>query len=124
MNNSYLLTSLKVGIIIFIPLAIILSLFPPFNWGSEKDSFAYFPIKQYNFLFGSNKKVFDWEAVRQEHRPQYTYGTRPRGNTLLLSRHIILSELFINYLLAFFVSIGLGLIFVRVKNRNEVKNYE
>ena len=62
-------TFLKISAAIFILLAVIISLFPPFEFGNEKlrtlserksnsDIVNKLPIKQYDFIFGSNKKSF------------------------------------------------------------------
>lgn len=59
----------KIGLIVFLILATIISLIPPYQWGNEylktqkereENSYIikYLPIKQYNFLFTSNKKYF------------------------------------------------------------------
>jgi len=65
-EGSYLSQSLKIGIIIFIPLAILISLFPPFNWdipSNRKDIYNYLeirdflPLKKYSFIFDGNKKI-------------------------------------------------------------------
>lgn len=66
-QSSYLNKSVKVGIIIFIPLAIIISLFPPFYWdipSNRKDRYHYrsiqdlLPLKEYSLIFDNNKKYF------------------------------------------------------------------
>lgn len=236
-NESVLLPAFRVGIIIFIPLAILLSLFPPYYWGNEKirtlserrrsDIDDQLPIKSYDLLFGSNKKLFklgsytftnkyyenefnsldkilsdatgfkfisgidtfstklsyaykmtdaekigvlkeeqakykqsqrrgrnsrqkifnfvNWRDFSVEHADNFEiikheylkapndWNTRwvnkidsvksfrnytiKKPNYYLLGREIILSELFINYLLAFFLSTGLGLLFVKFKER-------
>lgn len=65
-EGSYLSQSLKIGIIIFIPLGILISLFPPFNWdipSNRKDIYNYLeirdflPLKKYSFIFDGNKKI-------------------------------------------------------------------
>ena len=72
--DSYLLSSFKIGIIIFIPLAIIISLFPPFEFGNEKlrtlserkinsKIVGILPIKEYDFIFNSNKKYFALDST-------------------------------------------------------------
>lgn len=222
-EGSYLSQSLKIGIIIFIPLAILISLFPPFNWdipSNRKDIYNYLeirdflPLKKYSFIFDGNKKIVPvgtvifskkyyqqdsvklkkvlsdaiefqyWEGIdtfynyeplayeikinnsqsefTSKHRKVYTledlfekkddiikraknyndikerYLKNPDGwdvrynktyanskiyyqytikkpNYYLLQRTLILSELFVNYLLAFFVSIGIGLIFKKFR---------
>ncbi len=63
---------IKISAAIFILLAFIISLFPPFEFGNEKlrtlserksnsDIVNKLPIKQYDFIFGSNKKSFTLE---------------------------------------------------------------
>lgn len=117
--NSYIKTAYKVGIIIFIPIAILVSLFPPFNWDLPHTNLMnQLPIKQYNFLFGSNKQDF----ILKYNASQRSSEEKIKQKYFLLSRHLILSELFVNYLLAFFVSIGFGLVFVKFKDQNEVKD--
>jgi len=60
---------IKISAAIFILLAVIISLFPPFEFGNEKlrtlserrinsKIIEKLPIKKYDFLFGSNKKYF------------------------------------------------------------------
>ena len=62
-------TFIKISAAIFILLAVIISLFPPFEFGNEKlrtlserksnsDIVNKLPIKQYDFIFGNNKKSF------------------------------------------------------------------
>lgn len=66
-EDSYLSKSFKFGIIIFIPLAIIISLFPPFHWdipSNQKNNYTYneikelLPLKKYSLIFDTNKKYF------------------------------------------------------------------
>jgi hypothetical protein len=64
----YLKLTLKYSIPVFLLLAIYISLFPPFQWGgdkikthNERENFEYsdlLPIKEYDFLFSGNKKLF------------------------------------------------------------------
>ena len=66
--DSYLLSSFKIGIIIFIPIAIIISLFPPFNWDIPANRKVHhynaiedlLPLKKYSLIFDFNKKHFIW----------------------------------------------------------------
>lgn len=51
----------KTGLIIFLFLATIISLFPPFEWGNEN-------IKKYDFLFSSNKKYFPIGSYNYEQK--------------------------------------------------------
>ena len=105
---------------IFISIAVIISLFPPFEFGNEMlrglnhNAIAYysntkngsifisFPIKEYDFIFNSNKKYFhlknEWYVLRRE---------------------LISSELFIEYFLAFLVSIFIGFVIYKLKIRIE-----
>ncbi|MCL4551179.1 MAG: hypothetical protein M1495_21725 [Bacteroidetes bacterium] len=59
----------KIGLFVFLSLATIISLFPPFEWGDEnirtekerirnRNILGSLPIKKYDFLFSSNKKYF------------------------------------------------------------------
>ena len=59
----------KTGLIVFLFLATIISLFPPFEWGNKniktereriknRNILESLPIKEYDFLFSSNKKLF------------------------------------------------------------------
>lgn len=59
----------KTGLTVFLILATIISLFPPFEWGDEniktereriknRNILESLPIKEYDFLFASNKKYF------------------------------------------------------------------
>ena len=65
----------KIGLFVFLILATIISLIPPYQWGNEylktqkereENSYIikYLPIKQYNFLFASNKKYFPIGSYR------------------------------------------------------------
>jgi len=65
----------KIGLFVFLSLATIISLFPPYQWGNEylrtqkereENSYIikYLPIKQYNVLFTSNKKYFPIDSYR------------------------------------------------------------
>ncbi len=60
---------IKIALAIFIILSVIISLFPPFEFGNEKLKTQYerninykivekLPIKQYDFIFNSNEKYF------------------------------------------------------------------
>lgn len=67
-TDFYLSSSLKIAVIIFIPLAILLSLFPPYYWGNEKirtlserirsDIAEQLPIKSYSFIRGIDRPKF------------------------------------------------------------------
>lgn len=105
----------KIPIIIFLVLILFITLFPPFSWGDEriitekernkyyykfdKQAYEIFPIKQYDFIFSNSKKeitsdnVWDW------------VDSKSVKAIFLLSRHLIISELIINYLLATLVSL-------------------
>ncbi len=59
----------KIGLFVFLILATIISLFPPFEWGDEniktekertrnRNILESLPIKKYDFLFATNKKYF------------------------------------------------------------------
>lgn len=98
---------------IFLILSLSITLFPPYSWGDErlstekernkiycgKRAYEIFPIKQYDFVFNDIKKEFfigwSWDRAEQKSVKAKTF----------LSRHLIISELIINYLIAFFVSL-------------------
>jgi len=65
----------KIGLIVFLFLATIISFFPPFQWGDEniktekerirnQNILENLPIKKYDFLFSSNKKYFPIGSYR------------------------------------------------------------
>lgn len=98
----------NIFIFIFCSLSIIATLFPPCNWGDEKlqtkQERMYYreldlPIKEYSFIFSDNKKIFElgwgWDNIQQKSvRNKYT-----------LHRKIIFSELIVQYILIFLLSI-------------------
>lgn len=108
MNNSYPITSLKVGIIIFSLLSIIVTLFPPFEWNRIEQgigwggrvqqpnndgvyySYHFTSMKTYEFLFANNQKKF-YSGEREK--------------WMLFTRSIIITELLAEYLLAIFITI-------------------
>lgn len=115
MINTSIFNKDKLPIIIFLGLILIITLFPPFSWGDErlitekernkyyyeydKKAYEIFPIKQYDFIFNNSKNEItsdnvwgwvDYKSVKAK---------------FLLSRHLIISELIINYLLATLVSL-------------------
>ena len=114
----------KVSQIIFLLLCLFISLFPPFSWGNErlltdKSQNEYYntykardvlPIKQYDFVFNDMKKEFSFGWTWERYRGSYEVRE-------VLTRHIIISELLINYLLAFLISL---IISVLMKKRSPV----
>lgn len=115
MINTSIFNKDKLPIIIFLGLILFITLFPPFSWGDErlitekernkyyyeydKKAYEIFPIKQYDFIFNNSKNEItsdnvwgwvDYKSVKAK---------------FLLSRHLIISELIINYLLATLVSL-------------------
>jgi hypothetical protein len=104
---------IKASLAIFVLLAIIISLFPPFEFGDEKlrtleERNLYYsiadklPIKEYSFIFSDNKKKFDLGWVWDDYRKD------AYQEICTLHRTIIFSELLVEYILAFFVSIIAG----------------
>ncbi|MCC6550197.1 MAG: hypothetical protein IT279_09025 [Ignavibacteriaceae bacterium] len=106
----------KYSLSVFLLLSLVITLFPPFSWGDERlsteserkeffgDKIAMdvLPIKQYDFILSNSKREFplgwDWEWNWKSDSGKSVLVTAS------LSRHLILGELIINYLLAFIVS--------------------
>ena len=115
----------KLPIIIFLLLILFITLFPPFSWGDErlltekernrygygKRAYEIFPIKQYDFIFNNAKK-----EITSDNAWDWINGKSVSAK-FLLSRHLIISELIINYLLATLVS--LIIFFLRNKTHNK-----
>lgn len=103
----------KLPIIIFLLLILFITLFPPFSWGDErllteeernrygygKMAYEIFPIKQYDFIFNNAKK-----EITSDNAWDWVDGKSVKVK-FLLTRHLIISELIINYLLATLVSL-------------------
>lgn len=97
-------------LIILMLLILIVTLFPPYSWGNEKlrtlsernllsFNYAYnLPIKEYDFIFNPVKKNFQID-----------------NNSISLERHIILSELILEYILCLALSTILYFLFLRFK---------
>lgn len=93
---------IKKSLEIFVFLAIIISLFPPFEFHLAKEEYHgtshVLPVKKYDFLFGDGKKLVDLDDK--------IWGTQ--SGSYLVDRKILFGELLVEYILAFFVSIILG----------------
>lgn len=91
-------------------LVLLTTLFPPYSWGDEKlrtisernrfsNYYSYnLPIKEYDFIFNPVKKDFIID-----------------NNNISLERHLIISELILEYILCFAISTILYLLFIRFK---------
>ena len=108
-----LITKERIPFLIFLFLSLLITIFPPFSWGDERlstqrERYTYyygkradviFPIKQYDFIFNNIKKEipvgWGWDYSEQKSVMAY----------ISLTRHLITSELIINYLIAFFISL-------------------
>jgi len=102
--------SLGNPLVIFAFLVIIISLFPPFEFGNEvinnlnkgtladlesnNSDLAKLPIKGYDFIFNGDKKSFHLD-----------------NKNYLLERKLLMDELVIEYILAFFISLVIVTIF-------------
>lgn len=79
MENSFIKnpfkSSLKYSIPIFIFLAILVSLFPPFYWSSNRNVSELLPLKEYSFILGSNKKYFALKKYTFR-KKYYNYDTK------------------------------------------------
>jgi len=112
----------NVAIYVFLSLSLVSTLFPPCNWGEEMlrtererfiNSNLGLPIKEYSFIFSDNKKVFkfDWDNYQQiSIQKAYT-----------LHRTILFSELIIEYILVFIISVISFYIVPRLQFRKLIK---
>jgi hypothetical protein len=129
MVNTSVYNKDKLPIIIFLVLILFITLFPPFSWGDErlitekernkyyndyrKQAYEIFPIKQYDFIFSNSKKeitsdnIWGWEDYKSVKAK------------FLLSRHLIISELIINYLLATLVSLIIFVLSNKTFNKHQ-----
>jgi len=100
----------KIGLFIFLILAIIISLFPPYEWYCQylRKDFDYKVLagKTYDFLFRYNSYE--------------TFLRTRNGEQYLNFRKLLIGELVIEYLLAGFIalSIELTITFVKRKKSN------
>src|SRR5690606_37544951 len=98
---------------------------------NAKKAYDVLPIKQYDFVFNDMKKEFSFGWTWIENPRKYIgYDWKTRSNKYeysggksvevkkVLTRHLIISELLINYLLAFLISLTVS---VLMKKRN-IKN--
>ncbi len=129
----------KITITIFLVLSLFITLFPPFSWGDErlatekernktynnKKAIDILPIKQYDFIFNSSKKEFSfgWSWIENP-RKYIGYRWESTGGKSVeikasLSRHIIISELLINYLLAFIISLIIYVLKNKIFNKRK-----
>ena len=122
------MASYKYVALIFLLLASIVTIYPPYRWGEERlgtegerrrpiargsservtDAL---PIKQYDFLFGDSKKQFqvgwEWDDVAKRNAPIY----------LTLERRLITTELILEYLLALILSCTVSLVLTIIQTR-------
>jgi hypothetical protein len=115
----------KLLLLLFLILVIPATLFPPFNWGEERlqtesekrerlqwgqnviTAQEFLPIKRYAFLFGASIGQFSSSDS----------GTGPIETSITLRRKMIVSELLLEYLLAFILAY---LIYITMlKRRND-----
>jgi hypothetical protein len=103
------LFNLKTFLIIFIVLAIPVTLFPPYSWGEERlltnaeifdgsgiRANEVLPIKDFAFVFDEDRKNFSSHRVMQN----TPYRMSWKWRDILLQRRLILSEWLIIYCLA------------------------
>jgi len=101
------------------------TLFPPFRWGEEKlrtererrmltvefniNATEVLPIKKYDFLFSDSKKQFlvswGWDNQQKKSIPNY----------MMLERQLIVTELLLEYFLAFVIACVVYFLFQRKK---------
>lgn len=99
----------KIGLIVFLLLAVIISLFPPFEFDNErlrklqeKERDSYFsiseeaPFESYDFIFNHDKKY-----IKLYSHNNYSFSNAKTVNYYLLDRKILFGELLIEYFLAF-----------------------
>ena len=86
-------------LVILTLLILLVTLIPPYSWGDETTILAYkLPLKEYDFIFNPVKKEF---IIDNYH--------------ISLERHLILSELLLEYLLCLTISTTLYFFYIRFK---------
>jgi len=129
----------KFFVLLLVMIWLFISLFPPFSWGDERLTTErgrkeiynktlaenILPIKQYDFIFNSNKKEFSfgwnwvanpreylgWDYDEQSAKYKENTGGKSVEIKATLSRHLIISELILNYMLGFLISFLISFFF-------------
>lgn len=117
---------LGVFTIIFAILAIVATLYPPYDWGKDRitewnnltagerrelfsdrpECIEVFPIKRYDFLFNSNQQIFYLSCTFKDQG-------NSTGVRYTLTRSINWQELLLEYALGCFIALIISFLFVR-----------